>query len=149
MRVVVQRVARATVIVDGAPVGAIGRGLVALVGVAAGDGPTDIEYTASKILDLRVFADDEGRMNLSVQDVGGAVLLISQFTVLGDARKGRRPAFDTAETPANAKATYEALVARLGQTSVRIETGRFQAHMQVDLVNDGPVTILLDSRRLF
>lgn len=149
MRAVVQRVTRAVVRVDEAEVGAIDAGLVALVGVAAGDGPADLEYLASKIAELRVFADEAGRMNRSVAEVGGAVLVVSQFTLLGDARKGRRPAFDDAETPAGAEAAYEALVARLRDRGLRVETGRFRAHMALELVNDGPVTILLDSRRRF
>jgi D-tyrosyl-tRNA(Tyr) deacylase len=149
VRAVVQRVTRAMVRVQEAEVGAIDAGLVALVGVAAGDGPADLEYIASKIAELRVFADEAGRMNRSVADVGGAVLVVSQFTLLGDARKGRRPAFDDAETPEGAQAAYEALVARLRDRGLRVETGRFRAHMALELVNDGPVTILLDSRRRF
>lgn len=149
MRAVVQRVTRASVVVDGATVGAIDTGLVALVGVAAGDGPADLEYVASKIAEMRVFADEDGRMNQSVADAGGAVLVVSQFTLLGDMRKGRRPAFDGAEAPAAARASYDALVGRLRQTGLRVETGQFQAHMTLELVNDGPVTILVDSRRGF
>lgn len=149
MRAVIQRVARASVRVDGTTVGAIDAGLVALVGVAAGDGPTDLDYVASKIAELRVFPDEDGRMNRSVADAGGAVLVVSQFTLLGDVRRGRRPAFDGAEAPAVARATYEALVGRLRQTGIRVETGEFQAHMALELVNDGPVTILVDSRRVF
>lgn len=145
----IQRVTRASVQVSGTTVGAIEAGLVALIGVAAGDGPADLDYIASKIAELRVFADDDGRMNRSVVDVGGAVLVVSQFTLMGDARKGRRPAFDGAEVPSTARATYEALVARLRHTGLRVETGQFQAHMALELVNDGPVTILVDSRRAF
>jgi D-tyrosyl-tRNA(Tyr) deacylase len=149
VRVVIQRVTRASVQVDGTIVGAIDVGLVALVGVAAGDGPADLDYIASKIAELRVFPDDDGRMNRSIRDAGGAVLAVSQFTLLGDVRKGRRPAFDGAEVPAVARATYEALVNRLRDVGLRVETGRFQAHMALELVNDGPVTILVDSRRGF
>ena len=149
MRAVVQRVARASVRVRGVTVGAIDAGLVALVGVAAGDGPADLAYIASKIAELRVFPDDDGRMNRSVADVGGALLIVSQFTLLGDVRKGRRPAFTGAEAPAVARATYEALVERLRQTGLHVEAGHFQAHMSLELVNDGPVTILVDSRRVF
>ena len=134
---------------DGEVVGRIGAGLVVFVGLADGDGPADIEYVASKIRDLRVFGDDQGRMNRSVVDAGGSVLVISQFTLLGDVRKGRRPAFDAAARPEAARAQYETLVSRLRDSGLRVETGVFQAYMHVDVANDGPVTILLDSRRLF
>jgi D-tyrosyl-tRNA(Tyr) deacylase len=140
---------RAAVSVDGEVVGRIGAGLVVFAGVAKDDGPADIEYIASKIRDVRIFPDADGRMNRSVVDVGGALLVVSQFTLLGDARKGRRPAFDGAETPAAARATYGALVRQLAAFGLDVAQGRFQAHMHVDLVNDGPVTILLDSRRTF
>jgi D-tyrosyl-tRNA(Tyr) deacylase len=130
-------------------VGRIDRGLVIFVGIAKDDGPTDIAYTTSKVTELRVFADDVGRMNRSVVDVGGAILVVSQFTLLGDVRKGRRPAFDGAAAPDSARQAYELLVARLRETGVRLATGEFQAHMTVDLTNDGPVTILIDSRKLF
>lgn len=149
MRSVIQRVSRASVTVDDRVVGAIGAGLVVFVGVAAGDGAADIDYTASKIRELRIFGDDQGRMNRSVVDAGGAVLVVSQFTLLADVRRGRRPGFDAAAAPEVAKAAYEDLVVRLRDAGLRVETGVFQAHMLVDLVNDGPVTILLDSRRLF
>ena len=149
MRTVIQRVERAAVRVGDRVTGAIDDGLVVLVGVADGDGPADIEYTASKILGLRIFADDAGRMNRSVGDTGGSLLVVSQFTLLGDVRKGRRPSFDAAATPAVARAAYEALVDRLRAGGPRVETGEFQAHMHVDLVNDGPVTLLIDSRRQF
>jgi D-tyrosyl-tRNA(Tyr) deacylase len=144
-----QRVSSASVSVDGELIGRIGHGLVALVGVAAGDGPADIEYTASKIRDARIFADDHGRMNRSVVEVGGALLLVSQFTLLGDLRQGRRPAFDAAARPEDARPIYERLLAALRSTGLRVEAGRFQAHMRLDLVNDGPVTVLVDSRRAF
>ncbi|MCC7007313.1 MAG: D-tyrosyl-tRNA(Tyr) deacylase [Acidobacteria bacterium] len=149
MRAVIQRVLRASVAVDGDVVGAIGHGLLAFVGVAAGDGPADLEYTASKIAEMRIFHDADGRMNRSVRDVNGAVLLVSQFTLLGDVRKGRRPAFDDAEAPERALEVYEALSGRLRELGLRVETGRFRAEMTIDLVNHGPVTILLDSRRRF
>jgi D-aminoacyl-tRNA deacylase len=149
MRAVIQRVSRAAVSVDGAVVGRIAAGLLVLIGVADGDTATDIDYTASKIRDLRVFSDEQGRMNRSVVDVGGQVLVVSQFTLLGDVRKGRRPGFDGAAPPEVAKARYEDLVGCLRAAGLAVETGVFQAPMQVDLVNDGPVTILLDSRRLF
>ena len=149
MRSVIQRVSRAAVTVDDRVVGAIGPGLVVFVGVAEGDGAADIDYTASKIRELRIFGDDQGRMNRSVVDAGGGVLVVSQFTLLADVRRGRRPGFDAAAAPEVAKAAYEDLVVRLRDAGLRVETGVFQAHMLVDLVNDGPVTILLDSRRLF
>jgi D-tyrosyl-tRNA(Tyr) deacylase len=146
---VVQRVASASVTVDDAVTGRIDRGLVVLVGIARGDGPADLDYTASKVVGLRIFADDEGRMNRSVADVAGALLVVSQFTLLGDARKGRRPAFDAAAPPEDARALYDQLIARFKATGVPVETGVFQASMSVALVNDGPVTLLLDSRRTF
>ena len=149
MRSVIQRVSRASVSVDGRVVGQIGPGLVVFVGVASGDEATDIDYTASKIRDLRIFGDDQGRMNRSVVEVGGEVLVISQFTLLGDVRKGRRPGFDGAAPPQVARTAYDDLIVRLRDSGLRVATGVFQAHMQIDLVNDGPVTILLDSRRLF
>jgi D-tyrosyl-tRNA(Tyr) deacylase len=149
MRAVLQRVRRASVSVNGTVVARIDHGLLVLVGIAAGDGPADIGYIASKVREIRVFADEAGRMNRSVQDAGGRVLVVSQFTLMGDARKGRRPAFDAAETPERARETYDVLVADLIQLGVTVETGVFQADMQVELVNDGPVTVLLDSRRLF
>jgi D-tyrosyl-tRNA(Tyr) deacylase len=149
MRTVLQRVTRASVSVDGAIVSRIARGLVALVGVGKDDGPADIEYTATKILGARVFPDDDGRMNRDVVEVSGAVLVVSQFTLYGDVRKGRRPGFDAAAAPENARRIYDTLVGRLRSAAVPVETGVFQASMQVELVNDGPVTLLLDSRRLF
>jgi D-tyrosyl-tRNA(Tyr) deacylase len=130
-------------------VGRIDHGLAVFLGVAAGDGPADIEYITSKVCEVRVFADDEGRMNRSVSDVGGGLLVISQFTLLGDVRRGRRPAFDAAERPAEAEAAYNEVTRRLRHTGVRVETGRFRAHMVIEVVNDGPVTILVDSRRAF
>jgi D-tyrosyl-tRNA(Tyr) deacylase len=135
--------------VDDAIVGQIGPGLLVLVGVADGDGPADIEYTASKIRDLRIFGDDQGRMNRSVVDAGGAVLVVSQFTLLADVRRGRRPGFDAAASPDVARTMYESLLDQLRTFGLRVQAGVFQAHMLVDSVNDGPVTILLDSRRQF
>ena len=149
MRSVLQRVSRASVTVDGRVVGRIGAGLVALVAVADGDGPADLEYTASKIRDVRIFPDAEGRMNRSLADTGGAVLAVSQFTLMGDARNGRRPGFTGAAAPELARGLYETLVERLRESGLAVETGEFQTHMDVELVNDGPVTILIDSRRLF
>ena len=149
MRAVVQRVSRASVTVEGRVVGQIGAGLLALVAVADGDTPSDLEYTASKIRDVRIFPDAEGRMNRSVVDSGGAVLVVSQFTLSGDARNGRRPSFASAAPPQIARALYEDVVRELKGSGLRVETGEFQAMMHVALVNDGPVTILLDSRKSF
>lgn len=149
MRLVVQRVSRAAVTVDGRLIAGIGPGLVALVAVAKGDGPADVEYAASKLIGLRVFGDDKGKMNRSVEDVQGALLLVSQFTLMGDVRHGRRPAFDDAAFPADARVWYDHLVTRLRASGLPVATGEFQAHMSLELVNDGPVTLLLDSRRLF
>jgi len=149
MRAVVQRVSRARVTVDGAEVGAIGPGLLVYLGVANDDGPADVQYIATKVRELRVFEDEAGKMNLALGDAGGDVLVVSQFTLYGDCRKGRRPSFDAAAPPAVARALYEAVVRALGDAGVRVATGSFQADMQVDAVNDGPVTVLLDSRRQF
>ena len=149
MRSVLQRVLHATVSVDGEVVGRIGPGLVALVAVVQGDGPADIEYTASKIREVRIFPDDQGRMNRSVEEIGGGVLLVSQFTLAGDARRGRRPAFDHAAPPDEAREIFEGLVTRVRASGLAVATGRFRAHMTLALVNDGPVTILLDSQRAF
>lgn len=149
MRCVVQRVTAASVVVDGKVVGAIGRGLVALIGVAKGDGPADIDYVASKIRGLRVFADEQGKMNRSVDDVGGSVLAISQFTLLGDVRDGKRPGFSDAAPGAAAREAYEAVVLAIRHAGIPVETGIFQADMALTLTNDGPVTILIDSRRVF
>lgn len=146
MRTVLQRVTRARVQIDGRTVGAIGRGLLALVGVERGDAAADLAFTAAKIHDLRLFDDESGRMNLSVADVGGAVLVVSQFTLLADCRRGRRPSFDAAAPPEEARASYHDLLHRIGELGLVVEAGEFQAMMQVELVNDGPVTILLDSR---
>lgn len=148
MRAVVQRVSRASVTTAGRVVAQIGTGLLVFVGVAAGDGPADLEYIASKVRDLRVFPDDDGKMNRSLSDVAGGLLVVSQFTVMGDVRKGRRPAFDGAASPEVAREVYEALLARL-RANGPVASGVFQSQMDVELVNDGPVTILLDSRRLF
>ncbi len=150
MRTVVQRVRRAQVTVDGQVVGAIGQGLCVLVGAGTGDGEADLAYTADKLVNLRIFEDDAGKMNRSVVEVGGGVLLISQFTLYGDARKGRRPAFTGALEPVAAEVLYDDLVRRVRASGVTpVATGVFRADMQVELVNDGPVTILLDSRKAF
>jgi D-tyrosyl-tRNA(Tyr) deacylase len=150
MRAVVQRCRRGQVTVDGAVVGAIDHGLVVLLGAGAGDGPDDVTYVVDKLVGLRIFADDDGKMNRSVKDVAGGVLLISQFTLYGDVRKGRRPAFVDALAPGPAEALYEQAVAATRAAGVaRVATGVFRADMQVELVNDGPVTILIDSRKQF
>jgi D-aminoacyl-tRNA deacylase len=147
MRAVLQRVSCARVRVSGSVAGEIGRGMLILVGVEKGDGPNDIAYIAGKVNDLRIFDDAAGKMNLSLAESVGAMLVVSQFTLCGDCRRGRRPSFDAAESPAAARPIYEALVAALRTLNVKVETGEFQAHMDVELTNDGPVTILLDSRR--
>ena len=149
MRAVVQRVSSASVTVDGHTVGGIARGLLALIGVEQGDGPADVEYIARKIRELRVFEDDAHHMNRSVEDVGGSVLAVSQFTLAADCRKGRRPSFDDAAAPHIAKPLYEDVVRELRSAGLTVATGEFQATMQVSLVNEGPVTLLLDSRKRF
>ena len=150
MRAVVQRVTRAQVTSGGRLLGAIERGLLVLLGAGAGDGPVDLEYVVDKIANLRIFADDAGKMNRSVLDVGGGVLVVSQFTLYGDARQGRRPAFTSALEPVAARELYERALTALRATGVtRVEAGEFGADMAVELVNDGPVTILLDSRKGF
>jgi len=149
LRCVVQRVSSASVTIAGEVVGEIAAGLLVFAGVAKDDGAADIEYVASKIVDLRVFGDAQGRMNRSVVEIGGAVLVVSQFTLMGDVRRGRRPGFDDAASPEIAQKCYDSLVDRIRTLNVKVETGVFRADMQVALVNDGPVTILLDSRRQF
>jgi D-tyrosyl-tRNA(Tyr) deacylase len=149
VRAVVQRVSAASVTVAGEAVGAIGRGLAVLLGVKEGDTEADAGYLAEKTAGLRVFADSEGRMNLSVEEIGGAVLVVSQFTLYGDARKGRRPSYARAAGPESANRLYEAFAAQLAARGLTVATGRFGAMMLVNLVGDGPVTILLDSERLF
>jgi D-aminoacyl-tRNA deacylase len=149
MRAVVQRVSRAAVSVAGDVRSEIGAGLLVFVGVTNDDGPADVEYIAAKTRDLRVFPDDEGRMNRSVVDTGGSVLVVSQFTLFGDCRKGRRPSFDAAAPGPVAQALYEDVVRRLRDSGLNVLTGVFQADMDVQLVNDGPVTLLLDSRKEF
>lgn len=149
MRAVIQRVERASVSVEGEIRGQIGAGLLVLIGVEEGDGDADFRYIADKAPNLRVFEDEQGKMNRSLLDVGGEVLAVSQFTLLGDARGGRRPSFITAARPETADPMYERLVADWRARGIRVETGVFGAHMKVSLVNDGPVTILLDSRRRF
>jgi D-tyrosyl-tRNA(Tyr) deacylase len=149
MRAVVQRVTEAQVSVDDNITGAIGRGLVALIGVEANDGPRDAEYLADKIAGLRIFDDSDGRMNLSLTDIGGEALVVSQFTLLGDVRKGKRPSFVSAADPAKAHPLYRELVESLKASGIRVEEGVFRAEMLVKIYNDGPVTLLLDSRKVF
>ena len=149
MRAVAQRVKEAWVRVDGEEVGRIGRGLLVLVGVGKEDSSEDVDYLARKLPHLRIFEDEEGRFNLSLLEAGGEVLVVSQFTLFGDCRKGRRPSFTEAAEPERAKSLYEELIERLQGEGVRVERGSFAARMEVGLVNDGPVTILLDSKRLF
>ena len=149
MRAVVQRVYRAAVEIDGTIVARIERGLLVYLGVGKHDTEKDAAWIAEKLAHLRIFADDAGRMNLSVRDVGGEILLVSQFTLYGDCRKGRRPGFDAAAGPEPGRALYEATVKRIRTAGVPVATGRFGAYMQVSGVNDGPVTLLLDSSRLF
>lgn len=149
MRAVIQRVERASVSVEGEIRGQIGAGFLVLIGVEEGDGDADFRYIAEKVPNLRVFEDEQGKMNRSLLDVGGELLAVSQFTLLGDARGGRRPSFITAARPETADPMYERLVADWRARGIRVETGVFGAHMKVSLVNDGPVTILLDSRRRF
>jgi D-aminoacyl-tRNA deacylase len=149
MRAVVQRVSNASVTVGGTVVGEIELGLVVLLGVSAKDAESDATYLAEKIAGLRIFEDDEGKMNRSVIDVGGAVLAISQFTLYGDVRRGKRPSFDDAARPDHARMLYEYFVAQIRRLNLRCETGQFQAFMSVSLINEGPVTILLDSTKAF
>lgn len=149
MRAVIQRVTRAQVRVGEEVVGKIGPGIVVLLGVAKTDTKEDADYLAAKILGLRIFDDENGKMNLSLAETHGSILAVSQFTLYGDVRKGRRPSFDEAAPPQLARELYEYFVGRIREAGVTCETGRFQAMMQVELVNDGPVTILLDSMRAF
>jgi len=146
MRVVIQRVKSAAVYVDGRLSGEIRNGLLVLMGVAKGDGENDVSYMVSKIPDLRVFEDTSGKFNLSLKEIGGEMLVVSQFTLYGDCKKGRRPSFTDAEEPTAAKNLYEQFVSRLREQGISVQTGEFQAKMEVHLINDGPVTLLLDSR---
>jgi D-aminoacyl-tRNA deacylase len=149
MRAVVQRVSRAQVTVKGEVTGEIGRGLLVLLGVARDDSETDASYLAGKICGLRIFEDEQGKMNRSVQDVAGSILAVSQFTLYGDVRHGKRPSFDAAAPPERARQLYEFFVEQIRSAGVRCETGRFQEMMKVELVNEGPVTILVDSTKVF
>jgi len=149
MRAVVQRVDKADVTVDGQVTGSVKKGLLVLLGVAEGDTEKDLQYMVDKVTGLRIFEDDADKMNLSVKDVGGELLVVSQFTLCGDARKGKRPSFDKAAKPELANAYYEKFVELCREQGLHVETGVFRAHMLVGLVNNGPVTILLDSTKLF
>jgi len=149
MRAVVQRVSRAQVTVSGEVTGKIARGLLVLLGVTHADSEADADYLAEKIAGLRIFEDPNGKMNLDAPSVGGAVLVVSQFTLYGDVRRGKRPSFDEAAPPEQARRLYEYFVERIRAARLRCETGQFQEMMQVELVNDGPVTILLDSKKAF
>lgn len=149
MRAVIQRVSEASVEISGEIVGETGAGLLVLLAVASDDTRGDADYLADKIINLRIFVDDEGKMNRSVLETGGEVLVVSQFTLYGDVRRGRRPSYSDAAEPEVANALYEYFVERVRSLGVKVETGVFQAMMKVSLVNDGPVTILVDSRKLF
>jgi D-aminoacyl-tRNA deacylase len=149
MRAVVQRVSRCRVTVDGNVVGEIGAGVLVLLGVSKADNEAAADYLVEKIIGLRIFEDAEGKMNLSVQDCGGAVLVVSQFTLYGDVRWGKRPSFDAAARPEEARQLYEYFVEEIRASGLRCETGQFQAMMEVELVNSGPVTILVDSEKVF
>jgi len=149
MRAVVQRVSRAKVTVNGWTAGEIGRGLLVLLGVGQEDTEADAAYLSEKVVGLRIFEDEDGKMNRSVRDVGGSVLVVSQFTLYGDVRRGKRPSFDEAAPPEAARRLYELFVQKIQAAGLRCETGRFQDMMQVELVNEGPVTILLDSGKAF
>jgi len=149
MRAVVQRVSRASVKVGDELTGGIGRGLLVLLGVGRGDTEVDADYLVEKIAGLRVFEDDAGKMNLSAKDIGGAVLAVSQFTLFGDVRRGKRPSFEEAARPERARELYEYFVGQVRGLGLRCETGRFQEMMEVELINSGPVTILVDSKKTF
>ena len=149
MRAVVQRVTSAHVTIGGRSVSRIGRGLLVFLGVERGDSSEDVAYVAGKVRDLRIFSDEQGKMNHSAADLGAEILAVSQFTLSADCRRGRRPSFDAAAPPEIARTMYDAFVAALEALGLSVKTGEFQAMMQVELVNDGPVTILLDSRKTF
>jgi D-tyrosyl-tRNA(Tyr) deacylase len=149
MRAVVQRASRARVKVGDEITGEIGKGLLVLLGVGQGDSEGDANYLAEKVAGLRIFEDEAGKMNLSVGEIGGAVLAVSQFTLFGDVRRGKRPSFDAAARPERARELYEAFVEQVRALGLHCETGRFQEMMEVELVNRGPVTILLDSKKVF
>ena len=147
MKAVIQRVKSAQVFVDGRVSGKIGKGLLVFLGVGKGDGESDLSFLTSKIPELRIFEDDSGKFNLSLKEIDGAMLVVSQFTLFGDCRKGRRPSFTEAEEPTTAKHLYEQFILKLKERGIPVQTGEFQAKMEVHLINDGPVTLLLDSRQ--
>ncbi|WP_066637833.1 D-aminoacyl-tRNA deacylase [Desulfolucanica intricata] len=149
MRAVIQRVKRGSVSIAGKTVGEIAAGLVILLGVGQGDTDRDVSYLAAKIAGLRIFEDEQDKMNLSIQDVKGEVLVVSQFTLYGDCRRGRRPSYSAAAPPDQAVKLYEQFVSELRSLGLKVATGIFQSHMQVEIINDGPVTILLDSNKMF
>lgn len=149
MRAVIQRVGRCRVVVDGTTVGEIGAGLLVLLGVSRSDTEAAADYLVEKVIGLRIFEDEAGKMNLSVHDKRGEVLVVSQFTLYGDVRRGKRPSFDSAARPEDARRLYEYFVEKIGASGLRCATGQFQASMEVELVNSGPVTILLDSEKNF
>jgi D-tyrosyl-tRNA(Tyr) deacylase len=149
MRAVIQRVAQARVEVEGKTIGQVERGLLVYLSVGKEDSETDAQFLADKLVNLRIFADEAGKMNRSVVDIGGGILLVSNFTLHGDCRKGRRPSFDAAGEPERAEALYEEVADLIGRQGIKVEKGSFGAHMHVSSINDGPVTFLLDSSRLF
>lgn len=149
MRAVVQRVKKSSVTVEEKITGKIGQGLMVLIGVEDGDSEKDVDYIADKVCGLRIFEDEQGKMNLSVEDIGGEVLAVSQFTLLADARKGRRPSFTKAAAPDEANALYRKVIDKIESRNINVEEGVFQAEMMVEIHNDGPVTILLDSNKMF
>lgn len=149
MRAIVQRVSEASVTIDGKTTAAIGRGMVVFLGIAANDGERDVIWAAEKITQLRIFPDDQDKMNLSLADIGGEMLIVSQFTLHGDCRKGRRPGFSSAAPPAVAEPLYRKFIEEVGHRDIVTASGTFQASMAVQLINDGPVTMMLDSTKLF
>ena len=149
MRAVLQRVTACTVRVDGNTTGSIGRGILVYIGIENTDSLKDLEYMVRKVTALRIFPDEEGRMNLSVKDIHGEILVVSQFTLCADTRKGNRPSYNSAALPETAKNMYNSFVEKLKKTGLKVATGRFQASMEVDYINDGPVTILIDSKKTF
>ena len=149
MKIVIQRVKQSKVKVNSEVVAKIDKGLLILIGAEKGDNKSDVDYLVSKALNLRIFEDDNSKMNLSVLDIKGQILAVSQFTLLGDCRKGRRPSFDKAAKGEEALELYNYFISELKKSDLKVETGQFGAHMQVDLINDGPVTLILDSRKVF